>query len=702
MPRRIFARYSDAFLALFVVAIALMLLVPLYPEAIDFLLAVNISFSLLLLLVGLYMPNALALLAFPALLLLTTLFRLGLNVASTRLILSQGEAGKVIAAFGTFLISGELAVGVIIFVIISLVNFIVIARGASRVSEVAARFALDALPGKQMAIDADLRAGLIDAQIAQEKREDLRKESQLYGSMDGAMKFVQGDVIAGFFITLTNILGGVYMGVVKNGMQFGEALDTYTVLTVGDGLVTQIPALLISICAGIVVTRVSSGENTTLGSDLGSQLFTRPALLVLAGLIVSIICVVADLPWLPFFTVVLIMVVIAYVLKRSGQFGETELSPRLEAGGTAMTLLLGNEGESISGDEPQILVMLDSAILYKLYSTNAQRYKEWWKELQVDFFDELGLKLPKLSVVADEFAPGSHYSILVGGAQISSGRIELDSILVEVNPDSADILGMEVKTIGEHPITGNRVFWAAQDPLTTQVVQVASLRTFDFMEFICLEAAAFISRNPEEVLSLADVHSSLKLLEQKFPGLALEAFNSNFINVARLTEILQELAREGISVRDFKQIVESIASYCSTYGSSMVQQDDFDVQDIVSFIRLNRKRQTISKLLSDRGTLKVFTLSAELEEVLEDISLESNGSPLAIEPEKFGRMNVGLTSVLEPLKSRGLLPVSILCRSELRYRVSSFLRACNQDLGVIAFEELDPLVAVEPAGIWEI
>lgn len=278
MIRQLLTRNSDAMLALFVVAVAMMLLIPLPTPLLDLLLALNISFALLLLLVGLYMPNALALLAFPALLLLTTLFRLSLNVASTRLILSRGEAGRVIEAFGMFLIGGELVVGMVIFTIITIVNFIVIARGATRVSEVAARFALDALPGKQMAIDADLRAGLMSAEEARRRRDDLRKESQLYGAMDGAMKFVQGDAIAGFFIIITNILGGLYMGV-HGGMGLGDALQRYTLLTVGDGLVSQIPALLISICAGIVVTRVSSGENRTLGSELGMQLFQSPFLL---------------------------------------------------------------------------------------------------------------------------------------------------------------------------------------------------------------------------------------------------------------------------------------------------------------------------------------------------------------------------------------------------------------------------------------
>ncbi|NMC63443.1 MAG: FHIPEP family type III secretion protein, partial [SAR324 cluster bacterium] len=229
-----------------------MLVIPVPTWLLDILLVFNLSFSLLLLIVGLYMPNSLALLAFPSLLLITTLFRLALNVASSRLILSEAYAGEVINAFGSFLIRGEVIVGIIIFTIVTIVNFIVIAKGSSRVSEVAARFTLDALPGKQMMIDSDLRANLINAETARQRREDLQRESMLYGSMDGAMKFVQGDAIAGFFVIFTNIIGGMYLGL-RGGMSFSAAVQTYTVLTVGDGLVSQIPALLISVCAGLVV-----------------------------------------------------------------------------------------------------------------------------------------------------------------------------------------------------------------------------------------------------------------------------------------------------------------------------------------------------------------------------------------------------------------------------------------------------------------
>ena len=308
--------YSDVFVAVFVLCIALLLLVPLPTMLLDFLIAFNIGFSLLLLLIGLSLQNALSLLTFPTLLLLSTLFRLSLNVASTRLILSEGEAGDVIRSFGTFLISGKLAVGLIIFLIITVVNFIVIARGASRVSEVSARFVLDSLPGKQMAIDSELRMGTISAEEAKLKREELRKESQLFGSMDGAVKFVQGDAIAGIFITFVNIFGGMYLGI-KNGLSFEDAVQTYTMLTVGDGLVTQIPALFISICAGIIVTRVSSGKDSTLGSDLFSQVLKNKKIIYFVSFAILIFGTLPGLPFLPFLLTSLLLIAAGYFIDLS-------------------------------------------------------------------------------------------------------------------------------------------------------------------------------------------------------------------------------------------------------------------------------------------------------------------------------------------------------------------------------------------------
>ncbi|MFM1849160.1 MAG: hypothetical protein RL417_2634 [Pseudomonadota bacterium] len=691
-------RRSDLILALFVVAITAMLLVPLPTPLLDVLLAANISFALLLLLVGLYMPNALALLAFPSLLLLTTLFRLALNVASTRLILSQGDAGRVIEAFGTFLIRGEVVVGVIIFTIITVVNFIVIARGASRVSEVAARFALDALPGKQMAIDSDLRAGLLRPEEAQRRREDLRKESQLYGAMDGAMKFVQGDVVAGFFIILTNIVGGLYLGM-SGGMGFSDAVQTYTVLTVGDGLVTQIPALLISICAGIVVTRVSSGENTTLGTDVGSQLFTRPGTVLFSGAVLFVIAALPGVPTLPFLLVGLSFVAAAFVLaRRNNGVGGGVSSAASDSTPLALVGGRGAIAELEGPDEGRILMVLDGAVLSRLYRGAAERCTGWWRELQADFYADVGIRLPELVVSADERMIAGGYRIVVNGTTVEEGVIPLDVVLIEVSPDSADVLGLEVVEEVEHPLTGQRVFWARQTGATKAIADAANLRFVDFFGFLALRTAAFLQQNPEEIFTLTEMHALLKMVEGRHPGLLADVFKRNFVNVARFTEIFQELVREGVNVREYRQIIEAIATYCSRYSS--LEEDEFDLHEVVAFVRVARRRQFVSLLLSPRRTLRVVTLDGRLERLLESAAVDAPELPLAIEPDALERFAAELDALVGPVRQRGLLPIAVLCSRELRHKVLSFMRTSNRRVKVVTFEELDPAIGIEPVGVW--
>ena len=694
-------RYSDLILALFVMAITAMLVIPLPTALLDVLIVINISLALLLLLVGLYMPNALALLSFPTLLLLTTLFRLGLNVASTRLILSQGDAGTVIEAFGTFLVRGEVVVGIIIFSIITIVNFIVIARGSSRVSEVAARFTLDALPGKQMAIDAELRTGSMTNEEARERRDDLRKESQLYGSMDGAMKFVQGDAIAGLFIILTNILGGIYLGV-AGGMSFQEAVNTYTILTVGDGLVTQIPALLISICAGVVVTRVSSGENTTLGTDLGAQLFSNPTTVMLTGGILMLLGILPGIPKIPFLTVAIVFLITGFLLKRSHRVAQAQSPLKVDFQSGAIALLGPPKAEEDLSEDHVVTIFLDSVVSYRLYKLNAQKYTVWWQELRAEYFHETGMKLPDLRVVADDMLAPASYVSMYGSTVIERDQVVLDSVVVDVNPDSAHLFGLEVIREVAHPVTHHRIFWAANADSVRYITESAQIRFFDFFEFVGIRAATFFLNHPEEVLTLSEVHSSLKQLEKRHPGFVADVLARNFIDVPRLAEVLQQLVREGLSVRDFKQIVESVASYCSTNGITAADSDSLVLTDIVSHIRLIKRRQFLTKLVSSRGTLRVCTLSKDLEDLFDEVAQDSSGSVVPLEPEIDDRLRSNLTSLLKPVYVRGVLPVSLLVRSDLRHLIETFVKGLRERIRVLSFDELEPNIDVEQIGVWSI
>lgn len=692
-------RYSDVFVALFVVAIAAMLLIPLPTPLLSFLLVVNICFSLLVLLVGLYTPNVLSLLSFPTLLLLTTLFRLSLNVASARLILIQGDAGSVIRAFGTFLIRGEIVVGVIIFSIITIVNFIVIARGASRVSEVAARFALDAMPGKQMAIDSDQRAGNLTSAEAQHKRDELRRESQLYGAMDGAMKFVQGDAIAGIFIIITNIVGGIYLGV-SRGLDFADALETYTILTVGDGLVTQIPALLISICAGIVVTRVSSSEGATLGSDMGAQLFARPWLLVVSGIFLVGLATFSGLPLVPFIGVGALFAGTGYLINRRrldysyGQPGTLGMS--VERG-----LALPSPERAIAeGDLTEATIYLEASTLFKTFEAQRNLYSEAIRAFREDFNAQTGLNTPAILVQPRSFSSEINYEIQMDGIECDSGKIPLDALLAEISPASVDTVG--VTSLGEvdHPINGAKVIWTRNSAANRKLLDAGGYRNIDFLGYILLRLGAFLSDHPEEIISLTTVHGLLKSAERRSPGLVSEVFSANFVSVPKLTETLQRLAREGISLRDFRSVLELVSSYCTASGITTNDDSGFDIDDFISYFRTNKRRQVSSTALTSRKSLKVLTLDAEVESAFEDAMQDNSRSSLAIEPASLDNMKRSLSAILEPIYMRGQLPVVILCRQDIRGLVFRFIKASGLRLAVVGLDELEPQMPLEHVGVW--
>jgi type III secretion protein V len=710
-------RKSDFFTVSFVLAIAGLFVLPVPPFVIDFLLVGNLTFAFLLVLVGLYLPSVLSLLSFPALLLLAALFRLGLNVATTRLILTQANAGHVVEAFGSVLIRDQVVVGLIIFSVITIVNFFVISKGATRVAEVAARFALEAIPGRQMTIESDLRAGLISPEMAQDKRDELRKESQLFAAMDGAMNFVQGDAIAGIVIFFVNIIGGLYIGV-SQGLSVLDAVTTYTRLSVGDGLVSQIPAILNAICAGVVVTRVARGTPLTLGEEVGIELFSRPLPIIGAGSLIILLGCISALPTLPFFIVGSAVIIgpLYKFLKFKGDNGEENArttpsyTNSIEIGTSEtkfLPLLLGGKednGGEIEGipEGRYVSVLLDNESLFQIYKVNHDRYILWWKLLQEEVRQALGIELPPLMVIAEQIGLSGRYKFLVDGTLVDEGFLDSANMLVELVPEQASLFGIYVDRYEECPFTGARIFWTPRSVASMKIFEAAAIRTFDFMEFILLKVACFFSRHPEEAVSIADTHHLLKMLDKRFPGLVNEALNKNLVDVSRLTEIAQELVRDGLGIRDFKQVVEVVSAYCSHHRTMLSNGEEFDRNHLISFVRVQRKRHLLRAFLSHRRSLKVFTLSSEVEAVFEQVPVESPFVPLAIEPETLEKLLISLRRILEPVRTIGLLPVSILCSNEIRSRVSTFLRGTDSIFQAISFDELDPSLEIEQIGTWKI
>lgn len=687
-------KYSDLILMVLVVAIAAMLIVPLPTPLLDLLLVSNISFSILLLLVGLYVGHSAALYTFPSILLLTTLFRLGLNVASSRLILSQGEAGRVIEAFGTFLIRGEVVVGLIIFSIVTLVNFIVISSGAGRVSEVAARFALDALPGKQMMIDNDARAGVISADEARRKRDELRRESQLYGSMDGAMKFVQGDAIAGICIIITNILGGIYMGL-SSGMSLGDAVQTYTVLTVGDGLVTQIPSLLTSICAGIIVTRVSSSERSSLGTDLRLQLFTQPITLFVTAFILVCISLMPGVPTTQFLVGAAMFGAGGLWISRHGAIG-----PGADGSSTPDHSELGASAKETEGVDEGIVLQLDKAVLFREYRSNPAEFAARWRAYCEQFAEDTGISLPALAVRSSDFAKASSYRVMYCGVEMLSGEVPRGAVLIEVSSAQAPILGFSVLQEEEHPMSGHRVFWGERTPQTAKMLDAGSIRYHDFFDVIALRIGRFCVTHPEEFVSVTFVHSLLRQIEKKHPGLMADGFGREFVSIPKLTEILQELVREGVSIRDFRSIIESLAAFCAASGITTDNDSPVDIREAVHFIRAARKRQIVRRFVNSSSSLPVVSMSSDVEQAFERAEADARMTNLAIDPELYDSLFKELHSILRPTMHFGVLPVALLCSREIKEKVISFVRVSGMHLFVTTLEEVDPSFPVKQVEVW--
>lgn len=688
-------KLSDLLLAAFIIAIGAMLLVPLPTRILDFLIVVNLAVSLLLLLAGLYLPHALALLSFPSLLLLTTLFRLGLNVASTRLILTQADAGQVIQAFGVFLVRGEVIVGLIIFFILTVVNFLVISKGAARVSEVAARFTLDALPGRQLSIDSDLRSGLISAEEAQRQRENLSKESQLYGSMDGAMKFVQGDAIVGLIVIFVNILGGMYLGV-RSGLGFAEAVETYTILTIGDGLVNQIPAILIAICAGLVVTRVAASEGVSLAEDVRIQVFAKPTALFFAAGILFLFGMLKGIPALPFITVALALAFFAFWQTRSERNTNLRVNT---ANGVFPNRGIKSDRVSLlpspsSTSTRVVVISLDAYKLFPLWKKDQESFISWWESCRQSLSQSIGLPLPNIQIQKSSNLRSGEYELLSNSLRISSGLVPLDCFLFEVSPECSEMFGLQAIQEQSHPLFSNFVTWASSSTQHMQSLQDAGVKVWNPLQVIGLQVISFCRSHPEEFFSVSDILALEARLERSNPGLLSQTIPRQFFTTSRITEIAQQLVREGVPIPDFTTLVELLAQYSASVGAVLISEGEFDLGDVVSFIRIARRRHSLSSAINSRGRMLVVQADSSVEERLADGSLSRIGELTK------GDLPQNLKEIVDPVHKRGEGEIVLVMRSDLKAKASQMLEHCQIAIRVVTFAEIDFGLKFELIGVW--
>src|SRR5262245_28493662 len=642
--RTLLTRHSDLALAGLVVAIVGMMIVPLPTPLLDLLISVNIAAGVVLLLVAIYVSDALKIATFPTLLLLTTLFRLALEVSATRLILLRADAGEVIRAFGNFVVAGNLVVGAVVFLILTMIQFIVISKGSERVAEVAARFTLDALPGKQMSIDAELRAGHIDHNEARRRRAALARESQLFGSMDGAMKFVKGDAIAGIVVLAVNIVGGLVIGVLQRGLDVATAARTYTVLTIGEGFVAQIPALVISTSAGIIVTRVASEEEGGhLGRDIGLQVMAQPKAIAIAAGLLVLLAIVPGLPGVPFLTLAAILGLVAWRLLRAPSDG-ADAAATLTGAGTGTTAARPPSARAAETAPPPVLTPIAVEVAGELGALIGGRgpgeagpfVTQVVPQLRERLFAELGLPLPSVRL------------------RPNTDGLEPTAFVIRLN---------EVP-LGRGDIA--REDWdGAADRLGDEVL-------------------ALVRRYGHELFGLEETQGLLDALERTHPALVREVV-PKLISPVLLTDVLRRLVEEGISLRNLRDILGALAEWAPQERDSVA---------LTEHVRVALRRAITYKHAGDSGVLAAYLLDPMIEDAIRDgIQKTAAGSYLALEPQ-ISRDIIG--AVGRALGPEGANGAVLLTGVEIRRYVRRLVETEHPGLAVLSFQELAPEAQIRP------
>lgn len=667
-------KHSDILLAAGVLGVIGVLVIPVPPLLLDFMLAFNITVAVLILLVTLYLHKPLEFSVFPGLLLMVTLLRLSLNVASTRLILGDGYAGEVIQSFGNFVVKGNYVVGLIVFIILVVIQFVVITKGSGRISEVAARFTLDAMPGKQMAIDADLNAGLISESDARERREAISNEADFYGAMDGASKFVRGDAIAGILITLVNIIGGFIIGVAQRGLPFSEALKTYTLLSIGDGLVSQIPALIISIAAGIIVTRAASEGN--MAEELSTQLTMKPRPVLIAGGMLVFLGLVPGLPTVPF----LLAGVVACVAGMASRKREIEAT---QAALVAETVTEEEEAPSERTEDYLKLDLLEIEIGYALIPLVDVAVDgdllERISSIRKQMAQEVGVVLPPIRIRDNVQLKPGRYVIKIKGSEIASGEIVMNRLLaIGSNPEGEELGGFP--TID--PAFGMEAWWI--QPTERDRAEMMGFAVVEPPAVLATHLAETIRSHYAELLTRQDVSHLLETLKADYPAV-VESVVPEILSLGQVQKVLQNLLAERIPIRDLLTILENLADYA-------LETKEPDI--LTEYVRMALRRQ-ISGLYSDSsGSIKVLTLDQATEELLsETLQHQKTGLVLAAPPDVVKSLTEQISPFVDRSLAQGETPV-MLAAPNIRLALRRLLAGALPQLAVVSINELLPNLEV--------
>lgn len=678
---------NDLVLAVMLVSIIFMMILPLPTWLVDVLIGVNMTLSAMLLMVAMYLPSPLAFSSFPSVLLVTTLFRLGISIATTRLILLQGDAGHIIHTFGNFVVGGNLIVGLVVFLILTIVQFVVITKGAERVAEVAARFSLDAMPGKQMSIDGDMRAGTIDMEEAKRRRSVVEKESQLYGAMDGAMKFVKGDAIAGLIIVAVNLLGGILIGTMQRGMSAADASKTYSVLTIGDGLISQIPALFIAICAGMIVTRVQTGEGgpSNVGKDIGSQVLAQPRALLIAAAIAMGMGLIPGMPFLTFATLALVIGVIGFTLMRGvkkvvdARTGQVTEVPAMQAAAEPPRKASANE----SGEEfaPTVPLMMDVAAHLQNSFDPAVLNDELLKIRRALYFD-LGVPFPGIQLRFNENLPPESYNILLSEVPVSQGKLRPGYILVRESPQN--LAALQIAHESDKKFLPNiPTLWVASD--LRDLLAKAGIPYMDPSQVLTYHLAFVLRKYSSEFIGIQETRFLLASMEARFPDLVKEV--TRVLPIQKIAEILQRLVSEDISVRNLRTVLEALIEWGQKEKDSVL---------LTEYVRASLKRHVSFKYSSGQNVLPAYLLAPNVEDTVRGaIRQTSAGSYLALDPAVGKRLVDNIKKTVGDLGAASQKPV-LLTSMDIRRYLRKMIEQDLYDLPVLSYQELTQEINIQP------
>ncbi len=680
------AKNSDVLMAVAVISIMAFMVMPLPTLLLDLLLSFSITFSLIIILASMYVQHPLEMSAFPSILLLITLFRLALNVASTRIILLHGNegtlaAGKVIKAFGGFVVGGNYLVGIIVFLILVAINFLVITKGAGRIAEVAARFTLDAMPGKQMSIDADLNAGLITEQEARERRELIAREAEYYGAMDGANKFVRGDAIAGIVITLINIIGGLAIGVFQKDMSFANAAQNYTLLTIGDGLVCQVPALIVSTAAGVIVTR--AGADSSLGDEIASQILIQPKAIAVASGVLFGFGLVPGLPTIPFMILSAVTGGLAYAIFRS-----LKESARIEEESKVL------EEKAITTDQFDALPPLDTLAIEVGYGLiplvdveQGGQLLDRIKSLRRQIASELGIIVAPVHIQDNMQLKPGEYTILLKGNEIARGELMANYYLA-MNPNDTDEKLDGIAT--REPTYGLPALWIKEEAKENALAK--GFTVVDLATVLTTHLSEIIKRHSHELLGRQDVQQLLDTVKETHPKV-VEELVPNLLPLGGVVQVLQNLLREQVPIRDLLTILETLADWSPA-------TKDLDI--LAEHVRHGLAR-TITKMhLTPEGHIAAITLGHSLETAISDALQQTDqGSFLALDPSIAQQMMNNLAASLEKMSSLNYQPV-VMCSAQIRYHVKRLIDRFMPHIVVLSYDEILSKVEIQSLDMLEL